>query len=106
MDNIFQFAMTLVAIPIVILWIFMAHHYGEKYQSIIQTINPEEYRYPELFGVGFGLLELIHYDMTSAHATAQIKKISEMKGKKYAAYYYYYVMLGEKISYAVTILPY
>ena len=105
MDNIFQFAMTLVAIPIVILWIFMAHHYGEKYQSIIQTINPEEYRYPELFGVGFGLLELIHYDMTSAHATAQIKKISEMKGKKYAAYYYY-VMLGEKISYAVTILPY
>lgn len=105
MDNIFQFAMTLVATPIVIFWIFMAHHYGEKYQSIIQTINPEEYRYPELFGVGFGLLELIHYDMTSAHATAQIKKISEMKGKKYAAYYYY-VMLGEKISYAVTILPF
>ena len=50
-------------------------------------------------------MELIHYDMSSEHAIAQIKKISEIKGRKYAAYYYY-VMAGEKITYAVTLLPF
>lgn len=104
MGNIFQFIMTVLATPVAIVWIYMAYHYGRKYQSIIRTISEEEYRYPELFGVGFGLLDLIRYDLGSEHAVRQIKRISEIKGKKYAAYHYY-VMLGEKITYAVTILP-
>ena len=104
MGSLFQIIMTVIATPIVLVWIYMVYHYGKKYQSIIQTINEEEHRYSDLFGVGFGLLELIHYDMTSEHSIKQIKRISEIKGKKYAAYHYY-VMLGEKISYAAAIFP-
>lgn len=105
MGSLFQIIVTAVATPIIIFWIFLANHYGNKCDNIIQTIDPEEYKYPELFGIGFGLMELIHYDMSSEHAVGQIKKISEIKGKKYAAYYYY-VMLGEKITYAATLIPF
>lgn len=104
MGSLFQIIMTVIATPIVFVWIYMVYHYGKKYQSIIQTINEEEHRYSDLFGVGFGLLELIHYDMTSEHSVKQIKRVAEIKGKKYAAYHYY-VMLGEKISYAAAIFP-
>lgn len=104
MGSLFQIVMTVIATPVIILWVYMVHHYGKKFDNIIQTIDAEEYHYPELYGVGFGILELIHFDMSSERAVAQIKKISEIKGKKYAAYYYY-VTLGEKISLAATMLP-
>lgn len=105
MGSLFQIILTAVATPVILLWIVLVNLYGKKFDNIIQTIDPEEYRYPELFGVGFGLMELVHYDMSSEHAVNQIKRISEIKGKKYAAYYYY-VMLGEKLTYAATLIPF
>ena len=105
MGSLFQIVVTAAATPVILLWIILANHYGKKFDHIIQTIDPEEYRYPELFGVGFGLMDLAHYDMSSDHAVGQIKKISEIKGKKYAAYYYY-LMLGEKVTYAATLIPF
>lgn len=105
MGSLFQMIMAGIATPVVIIWIVMVHYYGNKFSEVIESINPEEYRYPELFGIGFGVMDLVHYDMTSERAVRQIKKIAEIKGKKYAAYYYY-VMTGEKITYAATILPF
>lgn len=105
MGSIFQLIMTVAATILVLTWIFLSRYYGEKFEDLIQTIDPEEYRYPELFGAGFGLMELVRFDMNSERSIAKIKKISEIKGKKYAPYYYY-VMTGQKVSYAATIIPF
>lgn len=105
MGSLFQIVMTVISTLLVFLWIYLINHYGSKFESVIETIDPEEYRYPELFGVGFGLMELAHFDLTSDRSVARIKKISEIKGKKYAAYYYY-VMTGQKVAYAATIIPF
>lgn len=104
MGSLYQLIATAVATPLVLLWIVLVHVFGRKYEEIIDTIDPDEYQYPELYGLGFGLMELFHFDMTSDMAVKRIKQISEIKGKKYAAYYFY-IMIGEMISLGLTIIP-
>ena len=51
-----------VATLAVALWSMMAVRYADTYESVTSSIDPEKYRYPELFCVGFGImnLSLIH----------------------------------------------
>ena len=60
----------------------------------------------ELFFVGFGLMEMIHFDINSKKARKRIHDISEVTGKKYAQFHYY-VMKGAEFTYgylAFTIM--
>lgn len=91
------------ATAVAAVWIFLAVKYGEDYEEMIASIDPAQYRYPELFCIGFAIMDLLRIDMKSKRARKRIKEIAEIRGKKYAEYYYY-ILNGAKWTYGFTIL--
>ncbi len=92
-----------VATLAVALWSMMAVRYADTYESVTSSIDPEKYRYPELFCVGFGIMNFLHISTRSKRARKRIREISEIQGKKYAEYYYY-IINGAKWTYGFTVL--
>ena len=74
----------MTATVLVILWIFLAKKYENEFKDLTDSINPDEYRYPELFCVGFGIMKILHIDSKSKKARKRIKEISEVQGRRYA----------------------
>ena len=101
--TISRILMLVLATVLVVLWSVFALKYEETYAAYVEAINPEEYRYPELFCVGFAIMAFLKMDTKSNKARKRIKEISEVQGQKYAEYYYY-IINGAKWTYGFTIL--
>lgn len=86
-----------------LMWIVLAKKYESAYQPVIQSIDPEKYKYPELFCVGFALMKILKIDSKSKKARKRVKEISEVQGRQYAEYYFY-VINAEKWTYGFTVL--
>lgn len=92
-----------LATVLTFIWIFFSKKNESAYQPVIQSIDPEQYKYPELFTVGFTLMQLLKIDSKSKQGRKRVKEISEVQGKQYAEYYFY-VINAEKWTYGFTVL--
>lgn len=93
----------ILATVLVLAWILLATKYEATYASFIQAIDPKQYKYPELFCIGFALMEFLKIDSKSRRGREKIRDIAEVKGKRYAEYYFY-VIYAEKLTYGLTVL--
>lgn len=84
-------------------WIILSNKYEKVYRPLIKSIDPEQYKYPELFAVGFALMKFFGVDSKSKKGRKRVKEISEVQGKQYAEYYFY-VINAEKWTYGFTVL--
>lgn len=91
------------ATVLVALWVLLAVKYEGVYENITASIDPEKYRYPELFCIGFAIMNFLRIDTKSKRARKRIKEIAEIRGKKYAEYYFY-IINGAKWTYGFTVL--
>lgn len=98
-----QIVLLVIATILVGAWIILAVKYEDTYEEFTSSIDPEQYRYPELFCIGFAIMNFLKIDTKSRNARKRIKEISEVQGKKYAEYYYY-IINGAKWTYGYTIL--
>lgn len=101
--NTERLLLLILATALTLLWMFFLKKYEKTYQPIIQSIDPEQYKYPELFSVGFGLMKLLRIDSKTRQGRKRVKEIAEVQGKKYAEYYFY-VINAEKWTYGFTVL--
>lgn len=92
-----------IATTLVVLWIVLAVKYAGEYSAVTDSIDPEKYRYPELFCIGFAIMNRLKIDTKSRKARKRIKEIAEVQGKRYAEYYYY-IINGAKWTYGFTII--
>ena len=92
----------LIATVLVAAWIVLAKKNEAEFKDLTDSIDPQQYRYPDLFCVGFGIMKLLHIDSKSKRARKRIKEIAEVQGKRYAEYYYY-VINGAKWTYGFTV---
>lgn len=91
-----------IATVLVLAWIILAVKYEAVYESYTASIDPKKYRYPELFCIGFSIMDFLKLDTKSKRARKRIKEISEIQGRKYAEYYYY-IINGAKWTYGFTV---
>ena len=56
----------------------------------------------DIYYIGFGFMELIHFDMNSKNARGKIKLISEIYGKQYGPYYFY-ILRGGQITFGIVL---
>ena len=98
-----QLAVVIIATILVIGWIFLMIRYGESFTDESAGIDKEVYQMPEMFFVGFGIMDAVHFNMYSKRARQRIHEIAEVNGKK-CAEYYFYEMTGAKFTYAYCIL--
>ena len=98
-----RLVLLVLATVLTFIWIFFSKKYESAYQPVIQSIDPEQYKYPELFTVGFGLMKLLKIDSKSKQGRKRVKEIAEVQGRQYAEYYFY-VINAEKWTYGFTVL--
>lgn len=98
-----RLVLLVLATVLTLVWIFFSKKYESAYQPVIQSIDPEQYKYPELFTVGFALMKLLKIDSKSKQGRKRVKEISEVQGRQYAEYYFY-VINAEKWTYGFTVL--
>lgn len=83
----------------VIVWFVLCAKYRDSFEDEIKGIDSKMYQMPEVFFVGFGIMDKIHFDIHSRKARKRIHDISEITGEKYAQFHYY-VMKGAEFTYA------
>ena len=100
--DIGRLILLLIATVLVVAWIVLAKKNEAEFKDLTDSIDSQQYRYPDLFCVGFGIMKLLHIDSKSKRARKRIKEIAEVQGKRYAEYYYY-VINGAKWTYGFTV---
>ena len=60
--------MLILATVMVLAWIILATRYEKMYAGMVRSIDPKEYKYPELFCVGFALMKFLKIDSKSKRA--------------------------------------
>lgn len=95
--------MLVLATVLVLLWIVLAEKYEKTYAVMVRSIDPKQYKYPELFCVGFAIMKFLKIDSKSKRSRKRIKEIAEIKGKRYAEYYFY-ITNAAKWTYGFTVL--
>ena len=90
-----QYMIMSLATLAVLGWFALCVKYKDGFDAVIASIDEESYRMPELFFAGFGIMDLIHFDLSSRKARKRIHEIAEIYGKKYAQYHYYVTKGGE-----------
>lgn len=104
MENIMMLIVLVFSTVLTVFWLILHMKYKDQFTDVLAGIDQEEYQVLELFYIGFGFLDFIHFNFQSEKARKKIKDISEIRGRKYAKYYYY-VMQGAKATYFLTLLP-
>lgn len=104
MNIFFSLGALLIATLFSLLWLILHIKYHKEYAEVIDNINEGEYKLPQLFYIGLGFLDMVHYNMYSERARKKIKEISEIRGQQYARFHYS-VMMGAKATYFLTLLP-
>lgn len=97
-----RIVLLIIATVLVVLWCVLALKNEKVYKNLTDSIDPEKYRYPEIFCVGFSLMQMTGFDAKSKKARARIKEIAEVQGKQFAEYHYY-VINGARYTYGYTI---
>lgn len=97
-----RIVLLIIATVLVVLWCVLALKNEKVYKNLTDSIDPKKYRYPEIFCVGFSLMQMTGFDAKSKKARARIKEIAEVQGKQFAEYHYY-VINGARYTYGYTI---
>lgn len=93
----------LIYFVLMILWIVLLFVGSKKYQEMITPLDSKKYMLKAFYGVGFEILDLVHY---SYDTPMDIKRKAQAKivyGEKYGEYYYC-VNVAEKYTYVASCL--
>lgn len=93
----------IVYFVLMILWIVLLFVGSSKYKGMIEPLDSKKYMLKGIYGVGFFLLNLVHYSYNSQFDLKRRAQAKIVYGEKYGEYYYC-VNVAEKVSYAFTCL--
>lgn len=104
MDFTISYVMAALGTTIVLFWAILFLMYKDKYDNVINAVDRKKFILSEIFFIGFGIIDLFKIDLNSAKGRAKKKIIAEVHGNKYA-HFYHFVIMGGKITYALTLIP-
>ena len=82
--------------------LYLHFKFHKRFDEVLSGIPEGEYPMSDIYYIGFGFMELIHFDMNSKSARGKIKLISEIYGKQYGPYYFY-ILRGGQITFAIVL---
>jgi tight adherence protein C len=88
----------------VVLWALLFLKYRNLYDNIIQAMDPKKFMMCEMFFIGFGFIDMFKVNLKSESGRKKEKKIAEIYGERYAAFYHYCIT-GGQLTYLLTIAP-
>jgi tight adherence protein C len=88
---------------VVLIWMFVSIMSGHRYEELIDSVDSKIFPLKDLFGIGFWVLDKVHFSTKTARAIRRTDDIAEITGKKYAEYYYYVSKTAE-VTYGLLML--
>lgn len=83
-------------------WLLL-YFMGIKYNYLFDALEEKDYPLKEIYGVGYALMELLHYQYKSRSDRKIRKELNILYGEKYADYYIR-VIHAQKVSISMTLL--
>ncbi len=105
MDYSISYVLAAAATVLALFWWFLYLRYRNSFDNMITAIDSSQYFLPELFFVGFGVIQLFKINLRTESGRKKEKRIAEVYGAKYAEFYRHCIIAGQ-ITYALTILPF
>lgn len=104
MNYMVAYAMCGIGTLLVFLWIILFLKYRNAFDDILVAMDPKQFMMPELYFVGFGFMDLFKINIRTEKGRKKEKKIAEVYGEKYAAFYHYCIT-GGQLTYLLTLAP-
>lgn len=99
--SVFEFSMMATGTAVLVLWLIVFMMSG-KHARMFLVLNEKEYPLREIYCVGYGLLELVHYSYKSVRDRRMRQHIGIFYDKKYVEYYLR-VIYAQRLTYASTL---
>jgi tight adherence protein C len=86
-----------------LLWVLLYLRFHRKFQHITDVINPKEFLFPQIYFIGFGLIEIFRLDINNEKFKSFYRSLVELKGEDLAKFYQL-VVLGAQFTYVITLI--
>jgi len=96
--------LTIVASVAVVIWLFLYFRYGGKFKENIQAVNKDIFFLPDLFFIGYGVIDLFRINIYGDRGQKRMKILREIMPLDEVAFYYY-TTLASQITYILTVVP-
>lgn len=96
--------LTIASSVMVFIWMFLYFKYGRRFKEEIQKVNRDVFFMPELFFIGYGVIELFHVKIYEGRGQKRMKLLREIMPAADVANYYC-ATLASQITYIFTIVP-
>lgn len=96
--------LTIASSVMVFIWMFLYFKYGRKFKENIQAVNKDVFFMPELFFIGYGVIDLFRINIYGGRGQKRMKLLREIMPAEGVAFYYY-TTLASQITYILTITP-
>ncbi len=97
--------LTIASSVMVFIWMFLYFKYGRKFKENIQAVNKDVFFMPELFFIGYGVIDLFRINIYGGRGQKRMKILREIMPAEGVAFYYY-TTLASQITYILTIVPF
>ena len=75
---------------------------GLRYNSMFDALDDSEFRFKDLYGIGYGILQMIRYKYKSKSDRKLRQQLEVLYGEKYCEYYLR-VIHSQQLSMAITV---
>ena len=96
--------LTIASSLFVIAWMFLYFRYGRKFKENIEAINKDVFFLPDIFFIGYGVIDLFHINIYAERGQKRMKLLREIMPAEEVPFYYY-TTLAAQITYIMTIVP-
>lgn len=105
MDYTAAYVMAGIGSGLVLIWTIFFFMFKDKYDTYIEALQGQNFILPELFFIGYGVLDLFHINLRSSAGRKKEKKLAEIYGERYAGFYHC-SMVAAQITYLLTLFPF
>lgn len=95
--------MCIVATVLTLVWAVLSMMKGEEFDEMIDSVDSNEFYFPQLLTVGFQITERFEVNLKNDRVRNRLTEIGEVRGKRYAEFYYR-VMRSAKLTYALAAM--
>ena len=93
----------LIYFAMMTLWCILLLIGSKRYKDMLEPLDHRKYMLKSLYGIGFQILEILHYSYGSQFDQKRIAQSKIVYGAKYGEYYYH-VNVAEKVTYVFSCL--
>ena len=85
--NITYMILAIIGTLLALFWLYLYFKGRNKYNAYIDVLDSKEYYLKDLYFIGYELINFFKVEFRDKYSRSREKKMTEVKGKKFAQFY-------------------